>query len=70
MSEARRGLALHVLISRMRHDRCGGLTAKAELLTGIEGVSAGRAAHRAAGGPRGLGAPRLQHHAETGEAQR
>ena len=26
-------------ISRMRHDGCGGLAGKAELLTGIEGVS-------------------------------
>jgi hypothetical protein len=26
-------------IARMRHDGCGGLAAKAELLTGIEGVS-------------------------------
>ena len=25
--------------ARMRHDGCGGLAAKAELLTGIEGVS-------------------------------
>ena len=27
------------IIARMRHDGCGGLAAKAELLTGIEGVS-------------------------------
>jgi hypothetical protein len=27
------------IIARMPHDRCGGLAAKAELLTGIEGVS-------------------------------
>ena len=26
-------------LARMRHDGCGGLAAKAELLTGIEGVS-------------------------------
>ena len=26
-------------ITRMRHDGCGGLAGKAELLTGIEGVS-------------------------------
>ena len=27
------------IIARMRHDGCGGLAAKGELLTGIEGVS-------------------------------
>src|SRR5690349_13185878 len=30
---------LRDILDRMRHDGCGGLTAKAELLTGIEGVS-------------------------------
>ena len=32
-------LPLRTVIARMRHDGCGGLAAKAELLTGIEGVS-------------------------------
>ena len=27
------------ILTRMRHDGCGGIAAKAELLTGIEGVS-------------------------------
>jgi hypothetical protein len=36
----RRGnMVLRVLISRMRHDGCGGLPGRAELLTGIDGVS-------------------------------
>ena len=39
MSEPRRGLALHVLISRITHDRCGGRVGRAELLSGIEGAS-------------------------------
>ena len=30
---------LRDVLRRMRHDGCGGLAAKAELLTGIEGVS-------------------------------
>jgi hypothetical protein len=30
---------LRVLISRMRHDGCGGRAGRAELLTGIDGVS-------------------------------
>ena len=33
------GPQLADIIARMRHDGCGGLAAKAELLTGIEGVS-------------------------------
>jgi hypothetical protein len=32
-------MPLRVLLSRMRHDGCGGLAGKAELLSGIEGVS-------------------------------
>jgi hypothetical protein len=28
-----------MVLARMRHDGCGGLVGKAELLTGIEGVS-------------------------------
>jgi hypothetical protein len=34
-----RGRALREVLARMRHDGSGGLAAKAELLTGIEGVS-------------------------------
>jgi hypothetical protein len=30
---------LHDILARMRHDGCGGRSAKAELLTGVEGVS-------------------------------
>ena len=32
-------MPLRVLISRMRHQGCGGRAGKAELLTGIDGVS-------------------------------
>jgi len=32
-------LPLRIILHRMRHDGCGGLAGKAELLTGIEGVS-------------------------------
>jgi hypothetical protein len=42
---------------------------RAELLTGVEGAQTG-AEDRAAGRLRGLGAPRAQHHAETGGAHR
>jgi hypothetical protein len=35
----RREMTLRELLARMRHDGCGGLAGKAELLTGIEGVS-------------------------------
>jgi hypothetical protein len=34
-----RDLTLRNILARMRHDGCGGLAAKAELLTGVEGVS-------------------------------
>jgi hypothetical protein len=34
-----RDMPLRVLIARMRHDGCGGRAGKAELLTGIDGVS-------------------------------
>jgi hypothetical protein len=34
-----RDLPLRTILARMRHDGCGGLPARAELLTGIEGVS-------------------------------
>src|SRR5215469_14329156 len=36
---ARAYMALRVILDRMRHDGCGGRAGKAELLTGIEGVS-------------------------------
>jgi hypothetical protein len=32
-------MPLRVLIARIRHDGCGGIAGKAELLTGIDGVS-------------------------------
>jgi hypothetical protein len=35
----RREMPLRVLLARMRHDGCGGLSGGAELLTGIDGVS-------------------------------
>jgi hypothetical protein len=34
-----RDRSLRDIIARMRHDGCGGRAGKAELLTGIEGVS-------------------------------
>ncbi len=34
-----RDRTLRQILARMRHDGCGGLASKAELLTGIEGVS-------------------------------
>jgi hypothetical protein len=37
--ERQRDMPIRVLLARARHDGCGGLPAKAELLTGIEGVS-------------------------------
>jgi hypothetical protein len=39
MSEYRCRVVLRVLISRMRHEGCGGRAARTELLTGIDGVS-------------------------------
>jgi hypothetical protein len=35
----RREMPLRTLLARMRHDGCGGIAGKAELLTGIDGVS-------------------------------
>jgi hypothetical protein len=35
----RREMPLRVLLARMRHDGCGGIAGKAELLTGIESAS-------------------------------
>jgi hypothetical protein len=40
----RNDLLIREILARMRHDGCGGLPAKAELLTGIEG--AGRPVRR------------------------
>ena len=34
-----RDRSLRAILARMRHDGCGGIAGKAELLTGIEGVS-------------------------------
>jgi hypothetical protein len=34
-----RNRTLRDILAKMRHDGCGGLAAKAELLTGVEGVS-------------------------------
>jgi hypothetical protein len=39
MTDRQRGIVLRVLLNRMRHDGCGGLPAKAELLTGVAGTS-------------------------------
>jgi hypothetical protein len=39
MTEHQRRVVLRVLLSRMRHDGCGGRAGRAELLTGIDGVS-------------------------------
>jgi hypothetical protein len=35
----RREIPLRALLARMRHDGCGGLAGKAELLSGVDGVS-------------------------------
>lgn len=35
----RRDMPIREILKRMRHDGCGGQAGKAELLTGIEGVS-------------------------------
>jgi hypothetical protein len=39
MPDRQRGMVLRALLSRMRHEGCGGRAARAELLTGIEGVT-------------------------------
>jgi hypothetical protein len=36
---ARPNMPIRAILAKMRHDSCGGLAGKAELLTGIEGVS-------------------------------
>jgi hypothetical protein len=38
-SAAQRAMPLRDLLARARHEGCGGRAAKAELLTGVEGVS-------------------------------
>jgi hypothetical protein len=38
-TQRQRALPLRDFLARMRHDGCGGLAAKAELLTGIAGVN-------------------------------
>jgi hypothetical protein len=43
------GMLIRDIIKRMRHDGCGGLPGRAELLTGIEGASS-RPVRSAAGG--------------------
>jgi hypothetical protein len=39
MTDRQRGMVLRVLISRMRHEGCGGRPGRAELVSGVEGVS-------------------------------
>jgi hypothetical protein len=39
LTKHQRGMVLRMLLSRMRHEGCGGRAARAELLTGVEGVS-------------------------------
>ena len=36
---ARPTMPIREILAKMRHERCGGRAGKAELLTGIEGVS-------------------------------
>ncbi len=39
VSRSRPALLIRQILARMRHDGCGGRAAKAELLTGVQGVS-------------------------------
>ena len=39
MGNRRRGTVLRVLVSRIRHEGCGGRAGRAELVTSIEGTS-------------------------------
>ena len=41
MTPHQRGIVLRVLLSRMRHDGCGGRPARAELMTAVESASSG-----------------------------
>ena len=41
-TEWRDRMLIRDILARMRHDGCGGSAGKAELLTGIEGVSSRR----------------------------
>ena len=43
-------MPIRAILAKMRHDGCGGLAGKAELVTGIEGVQSAGAEDRAAGG--------------------
>ena len=38
---ARPTMLIREILAKMRHERCGGRAGKAELITGIEGVSSG-----------------------------
>jgi hypothetical protein len=40
-SDRRRRMALSLFLARMQHEGCGGLPARAELLTGLEAASSG-----------------------------
>jgi hypothetical protein len=40
-SEAQRNTRLRDLLGRARHEGCGGRAARAELLTGVDGVGSG-----------------------------
>ena len=68
-----RDMAIRDIIARIRHDGCGGLAAKAELLTGIEGVSSRpvrRIVLRATAGPQKRGSPNLSAFATSTPAFR
>jgi hypothetical protein len=38
---ARPNMPIRAILAKMRHEACGGRAGKAELITGIEGVSSG-----------------------------
>ena len=38
-TQRQRAMPIRDFLARMRHDGCGGRAAKAELLTGVEGVN-------------------------------
>jgi hypothetical protein len=40
-SDRRRQMALSLFLARMRHEGCGGLPGRAELMTGLEAASSG-----------------------------
>jgi hypothetical protein len=39
-------MQIRTILARMRHDGCGGLAGKAELITGAEAVSSSRSVRR------------------------